>query len=186
MGNKITKFLIMLPIMFLFHHYFVKPKISRAHCNKYFIGSIMGQGDLRSKCLACEDKFGGRWDKDSNRCTVWRKPVQLELQHEEITDVDDKSNDTTTMPSCLVKMTPREIEQVSHFVVTLSGRVADNEKAKTGKALFTIKGCIVCHGLEGKGIPALKAPDLTDDEWLYSGRRDDIKRRVQEGSNNAL
>ncbi len=60
----------------------------------------------------------------------------------------------------------QSVEEVAHYVMSLSGGDADTAKASAGKAKFAT--CAACHGPEGKGNPALGAPDLTNGTWLHS------------------
>ncbi len=55
--------------------------------------------------------------------------------------------------------------------------IADGEKIFKGAGL-----CHACHGPDGKGIEAIKAPNLTDALWLHSqGTYEDIVRQVMTG-----
>lgn len=55
--------------------------------------------------------------------------------------------------------------------------ITDGEKIFKGTGL-----CHACHGPDGKGIEAVKAPNLTDTVWLHSkGSYDDIVRQVTTG-----
>ncbi len=77
------------------------------------------------------------------------------------------------------------IEAVTEYVLSLSGRDHDASKLAEGKRHFeTI--CSACHGLEGKGNPAMGAPNLTDDIWLHGGRREDIQYQVRVGRLNQM
>jgi cytochrome c oxidase cbb3-type subunit 3 len=38
--------------------------------------------------------------------------------------------------------------------------------------------CAACHGADGRGNPALGAPNLTDDVWLYGGSRDQVRETI--------
>ena len=58
----------------------------------------------------------------------------------------------------------------------------DAETAKmmeTGKASYML--CAACHGMDGKGMHALGAPNLTDDVWLYGGDAATIRETVVNG-----
>ena len=72
------------------------------------------------------------------------------------------------------------VANVAEYVLSLSGRQVDAEKAAAGKEKFQ-QLCIACHGPEGKGMNALGAPNLTDDLWLYGGSRRDIIETVEKG-----
>ncbi len=55
--------------------------------------------------------------------------------------------------------------------------IADGEKIFKGTGL-----CHACHGPDGKGIEAVKGPNLTDTLWLHSkGTYDDIVRQITTG-----
>jgi cytochrome c oxidase cbb3-type subunit 3 len=72
------------------------------------------------------------------------------------------------------------VKEVTHYVLSLSGASHDAALASAGKPRFdTI--CAACHGAEGKGNPALGAPNLTDKTWLYGGTERDIIETVTNG-----
>ncbi|MGC3871765.1 cytochrome-c oxidase, cbb3-type subunit III [Halomonas sp. GXIMD04776] len=58
------------------------------------------------------------------------------------------------------------LENVTSYVLSLSGEEHDADKASQGEAIFT-SACVACHGPEGKGNQAIGAPNLTDAAWLY-------------------
>ncbi len=58
-----------------------------------------------------------------------------------------------------------DVTNVANFVLSLSKGPHDSVKAELGKAKFGV--CAACHGPDGKGNPALGAPNLTDDIWLH-------------------
>jgi cytochrome c oxidase cbb3-type subunit 3 len=60
------------------------------------------------------------------------------------------------------------VAEVVAYVRSLSGKPADPALVEAGKARY-MQVCIACHGMEGKGMQALGAPNLTDDVWLYGG-----------------
>jgi len=41
--------------------------------------------------------------------------------------------------------------------------------------------CMACHGMDGKGMHAVGAPNLTDDVWLYGGDAATIRETVVNG-----
>ena len=58
------------------------------------------------------------------------------------------------------------VKDVANFVRQISGQKPhDEERARARKEKFAV--CAACHGPEGKGNPALDAPNLTDNVWLY-------------------
>jgi cytochrome c oxidase cbb3-type subunit 3 len=76
------------------------------------------------------------------------------------------------------------IDEVAHYVLSLSGRDHDATKAQAGKAKFVV--CMGCHGPDGKGNQALGAPNLTDNVWLYGGSLGVIKQTIAQGRNGRM
>lgn len=83
----------------------------------------------------------------------------------------------------LPPLTPREIEDVTQYILAFSGRVTDPVAASRGGVLFgTRAGCWDCHSEDARGDSAIGAPDLTDDSWLYGdGSHDPIHRSIAYG-----
>ncbi len=74
---------------------------------------------------------------------------------------------------------------VTEYVLSLSGREHDAERAERGKARYATI-CVACHQADGRGNQMLGAPNLTDDVWLHGGRREDIHRALHEGIVNHM
>jgi cytochrome c oxidase cbb3-type subunit 3 len=72
------------------------------------------------------------------------------------------------------------VDAVVAYVQTLSGLPADAALAAGGKVPFETY-CAACHGLDGKGMTAVGAPNLTDDVWLYGSDAATIKTAVELG-----
>jgi cytochrome c oxidase cbb3-type subunit 3 len=77
------------------------------------------------------------------------------------------------------------VKAAANYVMSLSGMAHDNLLAEKGKALFAAN-CAVCHGMDGKGNPALGAPNLTDDIWLYGSGEATISETIRKGRNNHM
>ena len=77
------------------------------------------------------------------------------------------------------------VDEVSAYVIQLSGRDADAAKADAGKARFEMM-CVACHGADGTGNKALGAPDLTDGTWLYGGSPGVIRQSIAAGRNGVM
>lgn len=73
----------------------------------------------------------------------------------------------------------KDIENVAHYVLSLSGSTSDPIKAVFGKAKFG--ACMACHGADAKGNQALGAPNLTDKIWLFGGSADTIMETIRNG-----
>lgn len=63
---------------------------------------------------------------------------------------------------------PRDIDDVTQFVLAFQHHASDAESVKRGSVIYHNRGlCFDCHGEDSRGDPAIGAPDLTDDIWLY-------------------
>ncbi|MGB5451763.1 MAG: cytochrome-c oxidase, cbb3-type subunit III [Sedimenticolaceae bacterium] len=78
-------------------------------------------------------------------------------------------------------LSEEQIDNLTAYVMSLSGRDADAAKAEAGKEAFMTAGCIGCHGMDGTGNAMLGAPNLTDNTWLYGGSPGAIKKTLAEG-----
>lgn len=76
-------------------------------------------------------------------------------------------------------------KDVAHYVMSLSGMANDSIRAAKGKELFAAN-CVACHGPEGKGNPAMGAPNLTDKTWLYGSGEPVIVETVTKGRSNQM
>ena len=92
---------------------------------------------------------------------------------------------TGVMPPFGPALGEQGVKDAAHYVMSLSGMTADSSRVARGKALYA-KTCIACHGPEGKGNPALGAPDLTDRTWLYSGAEPVIIETIAKGRTNQM
>lgn len=77
------------------------------------------------------------------------------------------------------------VEQVTAYVIQLSGREADAAKASAGKTLFETN-CAACHMPDGTGNKALGAPNLADGTWLYGGSPGVIQQSIAQGRNGKM
>lgn len=82
-------------------------------------------------------------------------------------------------------MNSEQIDQVVNYVLSFSGREKDKAAAESGKEVYA-QGCAGCHGPEANGNPALGAPNLTDDAWLYGSTYEWIEETVIYGRQNNM
>ena len=80
--------------------------------------------------------------------------------------------------------TPDDVRNVAHYVLSLSNSPHDTLKASLGKAKFG--ACAACHGIDGKGNPAVGAPNLTDDIWLHGWGENAIVAMITNGKVNQM
>jgi cytochrome c oxidase cbb3-type subunit III len=72
------------------------------------------------------------------------------------------------------------VKAVAEYVLSLSNRKdVKPELAAQGKEKFAV--CMGCHGPDGKGMAALGAPNLTDEIWLYGGKRETVIESIAKG-----
>jgi cytochrome c oxidase cbb3-type subunit III len=77
-----------------------------------------------------------------------------------------------------------EVEQLAHYVLSLSGTAPDPLKASLGRSRYTV--CAACHGARGEGNQALGAPNLTDRIWLHGGGLQSVIAIINNGKNNMM
>jgi cytochrome c oxidase cbb3-type subunit III len=77
------------------------------------------------------------------------------------------------------------VRDTANFVRSLSGLTHDSAAALRGKQRFAT-ACAGCHGAEGKGNPAVGAPNLTDKVWLYGSSEATIVETITKGRTNRM
>ena len=80
--------------------------------------------------------------------------------------------------------TAEDVKNVAQYVLSLSGSPHDSLQAALGKSKFG--ACAACHGIDGKGNPALGAPNLTDDVWLHGYGEAAIVAMISGGKVNQM
>jgi cytochrome c oxidase cbb3-type subunit 3 len=78
------------------------------------------------------------------------------------------------------------IKDLANYVRSLSGLPNDSVRAAKGKEAFTSAGCVGCHGMDGKGMQAIGAPNLTDKVWLYGSSEATITETIVNGRQNKM
>lgn len=77
------------------------------------------------------------------------------------------------------------VTETAVYVQSLSGQPADATLARAGEAHFK-QLCVACHGPDGKGNPALGAPNLTDKVWLYGDSFREIATSIRDGRSGQM
>lgn len=149
----------------------------------------MGESAFGDNCATCHGA-GGRGAKGypmlADDIWLWDGTldgIEYTLRHG-IRHMDDPDTRLSSMPAFGRDglLTPREIDDLVHYVVDLSGREAD-QAAVTRAAPIYATQCVSCHGADGKGNRQLGAPDLTDHEWLFGGEPRDIQQTIYSARN---
>ena len=76
------------------------------------------------------------------------------------------------------------VTNLANYVLSLSGATHSQTAAAAAKPMFAV--CSACHGADGKGNPALGAPNLTDAVWLYGGDLDAIEYAIRNGRSGVM
>jgi len=79
---------------------------------------------------------------------------------------------------------PEDVRNVAQYVLSLSGSAHNSIAAEFGHPKFAV--CAACHGANGKGNPAMGAPNLTDKIWLHGWGEDAIVAMVTKGKTNVM
>jgi cytochrome c oxidase cbb3-type subunit 3 len=77
-----------------------------------------------------------------------------------------------------------DVKNVANYVLSLSGSAHNGVAAQLGKEKFVV--CAACHGPEGKGNPAIGAPDLSDKIWLHGWGEAAVVSMVTNGKVNVM
>ncbi|MBO0211915.1 cytochrome-c oxidase, cbb3-type subunit III [Vibrio sp. Vb2880] len=88
------------------------------------------------------------------------------------------------MPAWKDALGEQGVQEVVSYALSLSGRSVNAREAEAGKARFVV--CAACHGTDGKGNPAVGAPDLTDKDWLFGDSRAAVTETVSNGRSGVM
>jgi len=92
---------------------------------------------------------------------------------------------TGVMPAFGAALGEQGVKNVAQYVRSLSGLTTDSLKVAFGKDIY-VQNCVACHGAEGKGNPALGAPNLTDKTWLHGSAEPVVMETIAKGRNNQM
>lgn len=104
--------------------------------------------------------------------------------HEKIVETITKGRQGNMPPMAAAVGTAEDVRNVAHHVMSLSDAAHNPVYAQLGKPKFA--ACAACHGNDGKGNPALGAPNLTDKTWLHGFGEAAITAMVTQGKINVM
>lgn len=76
------------------------------------------------------------------------------------------------------------VAQMAEYVRSLSGLEHNSALAAAAAPMWAV--CGGCHGMDGTGMTALGAPDLTDNHWIYSSDRHTIAETITRGRQSQM
>jgi cytochrome c oxidase cbb3-type subunit III len=103
---------------------------------------------------------------------------------EQIAESIQKGRVGVMPPMAAAVGTSDEVRNVAHYVLSLSNSPHDSLRAQLGKSKYS--SCAACHGMDGKGNPALGAPNLADDIWLHGWGEQAIVSIINNGKTNMM
>jgi cytochrome c oxidase cbb3-type subunit 3 len=103
---------------------------------------------------------------------------------EAIKDTITNGRQGSMPPMAAAVGTSEDVRNLAHYVLSLSGSPNNSIQAHLGRDKFA--ACSACHGVGGKGNPALGAPNLTDKVWLHGWGEDAIVAMVNNGKTNVM
>jgi cytochrome c oxidase cbb3-type subunit 3 len=144
----------------------------------------MGQRLFMTYCTACHGSDAGGGGVGSGfpnlRDNDWLYGGQPENIKASI-----RGGRSGAMPPWGAALGAEGMHNVSEYVMGLSGRTVNAEAAAAGKEKFQ-QLCVACHGADGKGNPAMGAPNLTDNIWLYGGSQAAIMKTISDGRSGRM
>lgn len=90
-----------------------------------------------------------------------------------------------TMPAWGTVLGRDGVNEATAYVLSLAGYSGPADWIAAGKSRFETL-CVGCHGADGRGNPAMGAPNLTDGVWLYGGDFSSIATSVRDGRHGVM
>jgi len=82
-------------------------------------------------------------------------------------------------------MTADDINNLTHYLLSFSGRSDDATSIEHGKKLFQV-ACAACHGADAKGNKMIGSANLTDNTWLYGSTYAKINQTITFGRSGVM
>lgn len=89
------------------------------------------------------------------------------------------------MPAFNGALSPQAVQNLVTFLPRWSDPRLDAGTRAAALQQYAVT-CAACHGPEGKGNPALGAPNLTDAVWLHGGTRERVRETILFGRNGSM
>ena len=89
------------------------------------------------------------------------------------------------MPAWLPAVGEQGVVELTEYLLGFQQTPENPELALSGEQRFKMF-CIACHGVDATGNPALGAPDLTDNTWLYGGSKAAISETISHGRQGVM
>ena len=89
------------------------------------------------------------------------------------------------MPPFGAALGEQSVKNVAQYVRSLSGLTSDSLRVAFGKEIYA-QNCVACHGADGKGNPALGAPNLTDKNWLHGSAEPVVMETIARGRSSQM
>lgn len=103
--------------------------------------------------------------------------IYLTIAHGVRYDGDDDTR-LSEMPAFADVLEPEQVNEVTSYVVSLSGTPSNPALVDAGNAVFA-ENCAVCHGENAEGMPELGAPRLSDGIWLKGSTEAQIAAQIR-------
>jgi cytochrome c oxidase cbb3-type subunit 3 len=141
----------------------------------------MGQRMFGNNCAQCHGADAkGRYGFPNLTDNDWIYGGSPEIIKTTITD-----GRMAAMPPWGAVIGDAGVTSVTAYVRSLNGREAPAQRIAAGEKVYQ-SYCVACHGAEGKGNPAMGAPNLTNGIWLYGGSAVQIAQSIRSGRNGVM
>jgi cytochrome c oxidase cbb3-type subunit III len=146
-----------------------------------------GQAAFQTNCAPCHGRGAqGFLGYPNLNDDDWLWGGKIEEIHDTILygirSGDPKTRVSPPMPRFGVDnlLNPAQINDVTEYVLSLSGKAGDQAAAGRGAAIYKAE-CALCHADDGKGKADQGAPSLADGIWLYGSRKEQISESIHNG-----
>jgi cytochrome c oxidase cbb3-type subunit 3 len=159
--------------------------LGQIHADPALLQFAMAEGKtvFGDNCAGCHGSGGQGFKGYPNlNDDVWLWGGRLaDIQHTITVGVRSVHPDTRTsqMPAWgkMGILKPEQIDDLAEYVLRLAHRPANAAAVARAAPLYK-ENCASCHGPSGQGQRKDGAPNLTDNEWLYGGSRDEIHEQI--------